>query len=138
MTAGPPSLPDDQESAWNRIVADLSGKMDFDEHGKLQLNDTPVPDPFIDELLAEGPAASDTYHPPEPPPIPRPTDVVARFAWAGTLGGPLLLISSTLLSMGTFISGLGVIAFIAGFVTLIARMPDRGHHDDADENGAVV
>ena len=138
MTVGPPPLPEEEESAWRQIVADLSGQMEFDEQGKLQLNDAPKPDPVFDELLTEGPAESDTYHPPEPPPIPRPADVVARFAWAGALGGPLLLIISTLMSMGTFISGLGVIAFIAGFVTLIARMEDRGHHDDADDNGAVV
>ncbi|NQW72660.1 MAG: hypothetical protein HQ453_08005, partial [Actinobacteria bacterium] len=78
------------------------------------------------------------YHPPEPPPIPRPSDVISRFAWAGALGGPGLLVIATLLSLCTFIAGLGVIAFVAGFITLVARMEDRGSADDRPDGGAVV
>ena len=128
MSAATPPSPEDEARAWDQIVADLSGQIDFD---------APTPDAFIDALLEPGELESDTYHPPEPPPLPRPRDVAARFAWAGAIGGPLLLIVATLLSLGTFISGLGVIAFIAGFIALIARM-DHSSADDRPDGGAVV
>ncbi|MEZ5115531.1 MAG: hypothetical protein R2737_04605 [Candidatus Nanopelagicales bacterium] len=86
------------------------------------------------EEPAEDP--SDHYVPPHPPPLPRPADTVARFAWAGVLGGPLLLLLSTVLGLEAWVNGLAVAAFIAGFVTLIARMKD--HHDDGWDDGAVV
>ncbi|CAB4857807.1 MAG: hypothetical protein F2793_00255 [Actinobacteria bacterium] len=138
MSAATPPSPEDEARAWDQIVADLSGQIDFDAAtSSLQVNDAPTPDAFIDALLEPGELESDTYHPPEPPPLPRPRDVAARFAWAGAIGGPLLLIVATLLSLGTFISGLGVIAFIAGFIALIARM-DHSSADDRPDGGAVV
>jgi hypothetical protein len=78
------------------------------------------------------------YIPPEPPPIPR-GDLFSRLAWAGVLGGPLFLLLAAmfwredapqLVVMGA------VGAFVAGFVTLVARMPQ--HHDDDEDDGAVV
>lgn len=130
---------EEQARAWDQIVADLSGQIDFDAaSSRLQINDPKPPDAFIDELLEPGELASDTYHPPEPPPIPRPADTLARFAWAGALGGPALLVISTVFSLGTFIAGIGVLASVAGFVTLIARMEDRGSADDRPDGGAVV
>lgn len=131
--------PEEQASAWDQIVADLSGQIDFDAAtSSLQINDPKPPDAFIDELLEPNGLESDRYHPPEPPPIPRPSDVISRFAWAGALGGPVLLVIATLLSLGSFIAGLGVIAFVAGFITLVARMEDRGSADDRPDGGAVV
>ena len=131
--------PEEQARAWDQIVADLSGQIDFDAAtSSLQINDPKAPDAFIDELLEPGELESDRYHPPEPPPIPRPSDVVARFAWAGALGGPVLLIIATFFSLGTFIAGLGVLAFVAGCITLVARMEDHGSADDRPDGGAVV
>jgi hypothetical protein len=131
--------PEEQARAWDQIVADLSGQIDFDAAtSSLQINDPKAPDAFIDELLEPGELESDRYHPPEPPPIPRPSDVVARFAWAGALGGPVLLVIATFFSLGTFIAGLGVLAFVAGCITLVARMEDHGSADDRPDGGAVV
>jgi hypothetical protein len=131
--------PEEQARAWDQIVADLSGQIDFDAAtSSLQINDPKVPDAFIDELLEPGELESDRYHPPEPPPIPRPSDVIARFAWAGALGGPVLLVIATFFSLGTFIAGLGVLAFVAGCITLVARMEDHGSADDRPDGGAVV
>jgi hypothetical protein len=93
---------------------------------------------------AGGPAAEpddpdDHYVPPEPDPVPR-GDAVTRWAWVGLLGGPLLLTLATLLGWG--VSGWPVIAvalgFLAGFVTLVARMGDRPRIDDGPDDGAVV
>lgn len=130
---------EEQARAWDQIVADLSGQIDFDAAtSSLQINDPKPPDTFIDELLEPGELASDTYHPPEPPPIPRPADTIARFAWAGALGGPALLVATTVFSLGTFIGGIGVLASVAGFITLIARMDEHRSADDRPDGGAVV
>lgn len=79
------------------------------------------------------------YVPAPPPPLPRP-DTVGRFAWAGALGGPLLLVLATLagIRLPGWAGALAVIAFVAGFVTLIARMPDRPPTDTGPDDGAVV
>lgn len=125
--SGPPEPehPEQREKrAWDAIVADLSGQLDI---GDLE----PTPDPFIDELLAE----EGDYEPPHPPPLKAPADAVARFAWAGALGGPVLVFVAYALDLGTWIGATGVVASIAGFVTLVARLP---HEREDDGDGAVV
>ncbi len=113
-----------EQRAWDAIVADLSGTIDI---GDL----TPTPDPFIDELLAE----EGDYEPPHPPPLKAPTDAVGRFAWAGALGGPVFVVVTYVMDLGGWLGAVGVFASVAGFVTLIARMP---HERDSDDDGAVV
>ena len=101
----------------------------------------PPPTPEDDPVVAE-PAQqvhddpSDHYQPPHPPPMPRPRDAVARFAWAGALGGPLLVIVANVAGLERWVAGLGVVAFVVGFATLVARMKER--HDDGWDDGAVV
>jgi hypothetical protein len=113
-----------EKLAWDAIVADLSGTLDI---GDL----VAAPDPVIDELLeSEG-----DYEPPHPPPLKAPADVVARFAWAGALGGPVFVFVAYAMDLGTWLSAAGVIASVAGFATLVARMP---HERDSDDDGAVV
>lgn len=75
------------------------------------------------------------FVPPTPPPLPRPRDALDRFAWAGAIGGPILLVASHVLGLGTWVGGVGIAAFAAGFITLIARMRDER---DDDGPGAVV
>lgn len=120
-----PELSAQQEKhAWDAIVADLSGTLDI---GDL----VQTPDPVIDELLEpEG-----DYEPPHPPPLKAPRDAVARFAWAGALGGPVFVFVAYAMDLGTWLGAAGVMASIAGFVTLVARMP---HERDSDDDGAVV
>jgi hypothetical protein len=76
------------------------------------------------------------FVPPEPPPLPR-GDTVSRLAWAGVLGAPLFFLIAALFWHGapTWLVVGAVGAFVAGFVTLIVRMPDR---DDDGDDGAVV
>lgn len=83
-----------------------------------------------DDLLPD-----EHFVPPTPPPLPRPRDAVDRFAWAGAIGGPILLVASHVLGLGTWVGGVGIAAFAAGFITLIARMRDER---DDDGPGAVV
>lgn len=82
---------------------------------------------------------SDHYVPPVPPPLPR-LDRLARFSWIGLIGGPLVLLLVVVLNLRVdrvvpFAAGA---AFIAGFITLVARMPDRARDEDDWDDGAVV
>ncbi|PPK95281.1 hypothetical protein CLV92_106102 [Kineococcus xinjiangensis] len=76
------------------------------------------------------------FVPPEPPPLPR--DVITWLAWGGVLGGPAVLLIATLVRqrLSGIIAALAVAAFVAGFATLVARLPER--RDDDDDDGAVV
>lgn len=79
----------------------------------------------------------DHYVPPPPPPIPE-GDTVTRLAWAGVIGGPLWIILATIVGWGAGgLSGLlAVLAFVGGFITLVARMGDD--RPDDEDDGAVV
>lgn len=84
---------------------------------------------LLDDLDDEG------FSPPPPPPMPRPRDRFDAFAWIGLIGGPLAIIAAFVLGTGGWLAAAGFAAFTAGFVTLIARSPDR--RDEGDD-GAVV
>lgn len=93
----------------------------------------PTPGPrdyeLLDDLEDEG------FSPPPPPPMPRPRDRFDAFAWMGLIGGPIAIILAFVLGTGGWLAAAGFAAFTAGFVTLIARSPDR--RDEGDD-GAVV
>lgn len=82
-----------------------------------------------DDLDDEG------FSPPPPPPMPRPRDRFDSLAWIGVIGGPLAIILAFVLGTGGWLAAAGFAAFTAGFITLVARSPDRR---DEDDNGAVV
>jgi hypothetical protein len=92
----------------------------------------PHPSPPGDDEDEDG-----RYVPPPPTPLPQ-LDSVAKGAWAALLGGPGYLLLATL--AGWQIAGwaalVAIIAFVAGFATLVLRMSDRPRDDDDD--GAVV
>lgn len=119
------SGPDDKvpydRIAWEKIVGDLSSEMPS----------TPSPAPPPEPEDEEG------YEPPDPPPLPR-MDFVTRLAWVGALGGPLLLFVGVLLP--TVVSSaavtVGIMSFIAGFLTLVLRDPNEP--EDGWDDGSVV
>jgi hypothetical protein len=78
------------------------------------------------------------YVPPEPPPLPR-GDAIGWLAWAAVVGGPLflLLASQVWSDIDRIWIMLAVLAFIAGFATIVARLPNSRGEDDPDD-GAVV
>ena len=135
-------LPEHEQEAWDAIVADLSGQIDLGEQFPRERSLPPLaatgdhPDPLADpdELGADD--DEEGYVPPHPPPLPRPSDTVARFAWSAVVGGPALIIAVNVLNWETWLAGLGVAATVAGFAALIARMKDE--RDDDGGNGAVV
>lgn len=122
--------PRSDKEAWEAIVADLSGQVDLGPEFR------PDPQPpeydYIDAYFDEG------YEPPEPPPISVPVDVFTRFAWAGALGGPIVMFISYVVGLGGVVSVAGLVASVAGFAFLIAK---RDRHVPPGEDfgdGAVV
>ncbi len=81
---------------------------------------------------------TDHFEPPAPPPLPV-ADSTTRLAWAGVVGGPVLLLLSVVLGweLASWAQVAGVTAMVVGFVTLVARMRD-GSEDDGGDSGAVV
>jgi hypothetical protein len=63
---------------------------------------------------------------------------VTKGAWAGVLGGPGYLLVARLADwqIPSWAALGAIIAFVAGFATLVVRMGDRPRDDDDD--GAVV
>lgn len=132
-------LPENEQRAWDAIVADLSGQIDlgpqFPKESSLPAlqADGDHPDPLADPVDIDD--DDEGYEPPHPPPLPRPADTIGRFSWAAVLGGPLLIMTSNLLGWDSWLATLGVLLTVGGFVALVARMKDR---DDDEDNGAVV
>ena len=143
MTTGP-----DERAAWEAIVADLATdpafrspapppavEIDPESLGIPELPDADSANPDLDD------GSRDAFDPPEPPPIPRPVDTVARFAWAGVVGGPVVLLLDYVLALGRIVSVAGLVLAIGGFVTLIARKreqsPDERWGEDHFGDGAI-
>lgn len=105
------------------------------DHGIGMAEGLPLPrglDPTEDDLDED-----DRYVPPEPGPIGQ-GDLISRAAWGSVLGAPLFLLLCALLwrSLPAGILVACLVAFVAGFVILVARMPADPPEDDDD--GAVV
>lgn len=90
----------------------------------------PAPDDFVDNWEDEG-----HFVPPPPPEIPEGTPI-KRLAWAGVLGGPLiiLLIALTGWDPPSIVGISAGLATLAGFVTLIWQLPEA--REDGWDDGA--
>lgn len=118
------------ENAWERIVADLGDEMpDGSQFAPPSVPAAPPPPAPADP--------EDTFVPPEPPPLPK-LDLIGRLAWGGALGGPLLLFAGVLAPgvIGPAVVTMGVLAFVAGFLTLVLRSPHEP--EDGWDDGSVV
>jgi hypothetical protein len=147
-----------EDLSWAQIVADFDqpvaaekrvwpaeeelpdpSQVAFESHSKPDAagDEEQLPDPDQAEDPPRVPDRDDHFVPPPPPPLPS-LDPVTQVAWVGLIGGPLLLLVAVIfgLSLPTFVSGLALIGFVGGFVTLVARM-QRDDPDDPD-SGAVV
>ncbi|MEV7213233.1 hypothetical protein AB0O31_09095 [Kitasatospora cineracea] len=79
------------------------------------------------------------FVPPEPPPLPA-ADVTAKFAWLAVLGGPALLLFDAVVwrEVSGWPAWVGILSFLGGFGTLVARMKDRDEDEPEDPNGGAV
>lgn len=131
--ASPDAAPTDESRRWPAAE-------DVSDEPSITLDQSTMDEAKADgDTAAESPhdEADDHFVPPTPPPIPR-GDAISRAAWTGVLGAPALFVLIALLQWtppGWLTTGL-IASFVAGFVTLIARL--RGHHPDDPDNGAVV
>lgn len=85
------------------------------------------------------PDREEHYVPPPPPPLPT-SDPATRLAWIGVLGPPAAVFLAALAqwSISAWPALLLALAFIASFVTLVLRMPERRADGDGPDDGAVV
>jgi hypothetical protein len=141
----------DEDAAWQAIVAgyDQTGVDPADElrpgavsgQSRLLRRTEPIEvSPADQSDEADGaPREEDHYVPPPPPPLPQ-ADAVTKLGWAAVIGGPAYLLFGTVTGHGLSEQGavLAVLAFAAGFVTLVARMKERPPTDSGPDDGAVV
>jgi hypothetical protein len=129
------------------VSEDVDADVDADDdRSTATVTDTSGPTIGFEELRANTPTSpvvrreddpDDHFRPPPPPPLPE-IDRISRFAWAGALGGPALLVLAAMagLDLEGWVGLLALVSFMAGFVTLVARMKD--HRDSDPDDGAVV
>jgi hypothetical protein len=81
--------------------------------------------------------AEEHYVPPPPAPMPHASAGV-RFAWLAAIGGPAVLIAAVLFNweLENWELLLAVVAFLGGFVALVAQLGND--RDDDPDDGAVV
>ncbi|MGI4894318.1 MAG: hypothetical protein ACRYF3_04290, partial [Janthinobacterium lividum] len=86
------------------------------------------------ELAALG--SDDRFVPEEPKPLPR--DLLGWAAWIVVIGAPLFLLVVALgwHHVPQLLTVITAAVFVAGFATLVVRLPSS--HDDDDDDGAVV
>lgn len=136
---GEPPL--DVDSEFAKIVARFGNAPDASVLDDLfndddDLLDEPVP-PIELEHLAHG----DTGHfvPPDPGPLTLP-EPRRMLAWIAMLGGPLVMLFLLIFGFYTppWVGLLLTLAFVGGFVTLVATMPPREDDDPWDSSGGAV
>lgn len=157
---------DDLEVAWARIVADYDRAVDDPVARWPIAEDVPeatadpgpartepadrlgqdlpavddLPDPSDEAPIDhdERPDSEHHYVPPEPPPLGRP-DLPSGIAWAGVLGGPVLLLLAAVLTwdLPGLLTAACVTGFVGGVVFLVATMDD-GRGRDGWDDGAQV
>jgi hypothetical protein len=141
----------DEEAAWRSIVEHYGDRAEI-EDDPAPAQDPPAvataPEVFDRSYLdaqqaraeAEQPAWSDEGHyvPPEPPPVPRGTPA-RRLAWLGLFGAPVAMLAAVVFGwvFPPWLVLMMVVAFIGGFVFLVATMP-RDRDDWSGDDGAVV
>jgi hypothetical protein len=114
----------------------LSGSVDSEfAHLVAQLDNAPSVE-WIDLDHRE----FDGHFQPPSPDLEISNDPITRAAWSGVIGGPILLLLSLFgfVSLGGLAPAIAVIAFVAGFLALVFRMPDRLSIDEGPDDGAVV
>ena len=96
------------------------------------------PEPAPGQESAAPTDSHDRYVPPPPPPLPRGSRRTIA-AWLAVTGGPAVLFAAAIFGwpLPDFVLLSAVVAFLAGFVTLVAGLRDGSEQQDGDD-GAVL
>jgi hypothetical protein len=149
-------LPLDEDAAWRAIVENYGARPELVPSAEAEPPVAPPPAApparsslfdraYLDAQAAEDDRAeaswSDEGHfvPPEPPPVPGTTPA-RRLAWIGLFGSPALMLLAVVTRV-TFPSWLSmglVVAFVGGFVFLVATMDRPGGDGWGGDDGAVL
>lgn len=80
----------------------------------------------------------DRFVPPTPPPIPRPQGP-QRLAWLAAVGGPAVLLIAAIFTIRvpTWLTMVAAVAFVGGFVALVAMMDNDRDPEDPDDGAQV-
>lgn len=142
---------DNEDLAWAQIVAG------FDVPASTQVAPWPVyedvtpgddaddPPARVAPLVRDDPWASrdledvDRFVPPDPPPLPH-LSMAERLSWLGLLGGPIVLVLAAIVTYALpgWLMLIAALAFIAGFVSLVARLDRTKDRLDDPDDGAQV
>ncbi len=130
----------DVDRAWQDIVEHYGERPAMDEASEPAPESEPLPDP---EPVATTPHAHEQYDdeerfvPPPPPPLPR-VEPRRQAAWIGLFGAPLILLIFTVMGwdLPRLLALAMVVAFVGGFVYLVAMMP-RGPRDPGDDGARI-
>ncbi|GAA0323910.1 hypothetical protein [Kineococcus aurantiacus] len=103
--------------------------------------DVPDARPFTprqrdDEPIELRSLSEESFVPADPAPLPR--DVLGWAAWIAVVGAPLFLLVAALAwqDVPRLLTAITAAVFVAGFATLVVRLPSS--RDDDDDDGAVV
>jgi hypothetical protein len=148
-------LPLDEDAAWRAIVENYGARPELGPSAEPEPPVAPPPAPparssLFDRTYLDAQAAEDDraeaswsdeghYVPPEPPPVPSTTPA-RRLAWAGLFGAPALMLLAvvTRLTFPSWLSMGLVVAFVGGFVFLVATMDRPGDDGWGGDDGAVL
>lgn len=129
----------DLDRAWRDIVDHYGERAEVE-----QVAEAPPEPPTDPELVVPStPPVHEQHHdeerfvPPTPPPLPW-VEPRRRAAWAGLFGAPVVLLVLTVLgqSLPRLLAYAMVIAFVGGFVYLVATMP-TGPRDPGDDGARI-
>jgi hypothetical protein len=139
----------DENAVWEDIVANYGDRAEVDPEPPAPPEPRPTEaerderlrglfQPTWNDPLDDRATWDDEGHfvPPEPPPPPR-AEPRRRAAWFGLFGAPTVMLVAVVLgwSLPAFVSAVLAAAFVAGFVYLVATMPNRR---SGPGDGAVV
>lgn len=132
----------DEDAAWRAIV-DNYGDPVLEPDAVLEATPEPAPEPDLPEHLRDDEpdelryAVDDSFVPPAPPPLPRPTPD-RLLAWLGVFGSPavLLFFVVTGIGMPQLLGWALVGSFLVGFGYLVLRMSSEPR--DPWDDGAVL
>jgi len=130
------------DDAWRAIIDNYGDRaeLEIDEaapEATAAPEPTPREQPSWDDEYPDSDWDTDSFVPPEPPPLPT-TTTDRLIAWLGVFGAPAILLVCMAfgLAIPSLVAYLLVASFVGGFLYLVIKMNREPR--DPDDNGAVL